>query len=206
MGGPHWSPDGRLLYYNTLPDLPVSDPSRWLQAVMVRHEIGKPASSDLALSKPSLDGGKLQFGQVSHDGRHFFSTVGITGNADTPVFWKRLDASGDLVLIGTGLGVGRHSVIDIVGLRLIMVTTAGAANGRVVTLDLNQRDSGWQVLVPEQSAASSRGPRSSAVDWSSPTLVTPRVRLDRAARCIRPPEAVVTPRGRFRARPRHRHR
>ena len=49
---PQWSPDERLLYYNTLPDLPLSDPSRWLQAVMVRHEIGKPASSDLALSKP----------------------------------------------------------------------------------------------------------------------------------------------------------
>jgi prolyl oligopeptidase len=149
-----WARDGSGFYYSAYPGADDK-----LQAVVRWHHVGDPQSADREVFAVRDHSTRVPYGEVSEDGRYLVITLD-EGTLSNGIMVMALDGGPAQPLFVQYDGKYRYlGSRTAVGTELLFQSTAGAANGRVVAVDLGKFDfskAGAQqarVVVPESTNA-----------------------------------------------------
>jgi prolyl oligopeptidase len=144
-----WARDGSGFYYSAYPG---GDDK--LQAVVRWHKLGDAQAQDREVFAVRDHSTRVPYGEVTEDGRYLVITLdegtlsngilvmALSGGAAEPLF---VQYDGKYTYLGSRRAVGTE---------LLFQTTAGAARGRVVAMDLGKAGAQrMRVVVPESANA-----------------------------------------------------
>ena len=143
-----WALDGSGFYYSSYPE-----GNEQLQPIIHFHKLGQPQAEDARIYAFTGNSTSVPDGRVSDDGRYLVITLD-DGTFSNAVNVLALDGSGHIqALFAPGQGmyiyVGSRRGV---GTELLFRTTAGAARGAVLAVDLGKpADQRVRVLVPEEA-------------------------------------------------------
>jgi prolyl oligopeptidase len=159
FSGLAWLPDSSGLYYARYPDPPddqagaeTFDPLA-NQALYV-HRLGRPQAEDrLVFAQPAHPDRGFD-GEVTEDGRYLVVSVWRGAASENAVVVKPLDDDSAPWDAGNAIELvpdfaAQYSLIGNEGSTLYFMTTAEAPRGRVVKIDMNNPDAGWQAVIPQ---------------------------------------------------------
>jgi len=137
-----WLPDESGFYYTRY----AEDP-RFRRVYL--HRLGTPCETDDEIFGAALGPAELPEVALSHDGRWLFITVSHGTAWEDVYLLDRRDASSPPLVLSKGLEAFYSGAWLPTG-RIVVRTTDGAANGRVIEIDpaRPQREH-WRTLVPE---------------------------------------------------------
>ncbi|WP_083005153.1 prolyl oligopeptidase family serine peptidase [Halomonas sp. GT] len=149
-----WHPNGSGFYYSRFPE-PASDAdfSASVEGHAVYfHRIGTPQSEDQIVHAPTTDRPLLHTADVTSDGRYLIIyTSALTGGvAVTVTDLTSGDQRARTIVESYG---DRWVLLGNVGTKLFFATQKDAPRGRVVTIDLSQRQHEFYELIPERPDA-----------------------------------------------------
>ena len=150
--GPSWTPDGRGLYYEYLPNPPGTSVADRPGLTEIRfHTLGQPQVQDSLVHGATHDAASFLSQSLSRDGKVLLVSV-IHGWTRNDVYFKRLGRDRDF----RPLVVGQKAVygVDVWKGFFYVLTDEGASRKRLfrAALDRPQR-SAWKEIVPEDAQA-----------------------------------------------------
>lgn len=153
-----WLPDGTGFVYQRL-----ANPGDPTTTVVLFHEVGMDPARDRLLFRqytpaedPRLASTAGPFASLSRDGRWLIAGYWTSGDSNDLwlVDFDQLRRTGRMVLRTVTVGVPGRAIGTIVGDRLVLHTTKGAPNGRVVAAEVEDPSQPrWREIVPERSDA-----------------------------------------------------
>lgn len=147
---PAWLPDGSGFFYARFPspkEMPDAPPSTHQQIYF--HKIGTPQSADkIIFARP--DAPNLGFEpEITDDGRYLTLHVWDGTDRRNRFYYRPLDGEDFIYLLDEM--DAHHEFLGNDGMRFYFWTDNGAANGRVIAININNPDrANWQTVIPEQ--------------------------------------------------------
>jgi prolyl oligopeptidase len=142
--GVQWLPNGSGFVYQHL-----KDPADRSSVQGRFHRLGTSPSTDLVVSR-------APFSRLSRDGKWLVLAFG-TGPTSNDLWLANFESfrkTGRLVPLAVSVGAQGRILGTVVGNTLLLHTTRGAPNGRVVAVAASDpREQNWRALVPERADA-----------------------------------------------------
>jgi len=145
-----WEPDASAFYYTRFPAPgEVPEGEEYYHRKVYRHALGTRCQDDPLVFGDGLDMRVWTGVSLSTDGR-FLLGYAFHGSARNDLYVRDLETDGEWTAIAEGMDARFTGTA--VGGDLYMMTSYGAANGRVVKVDLERpRPENWVELIPEST-------------------------------------------------------
>lgn len=157
FSGLAWLPDSSGLYYARYPDPPegaTDDFDPLTHQALYVHRLGEPQSADRQMFAQPDHPDRGFHGEVTDDGRYLVVSVWRGAASENALIIKPLIDDVPPWDAGNATEVvpnfeAQYTLIGNDGSVLYFTTTAEAPRGRVVAIDMNNPDAGWQSVIPQ---------------------------------------------------------
>jgi prolyl oligopeptidase len=148
-----WARDASGFYYSRYPARADGSGDDQRQAAIWFHRVGSPPSADSLVYAVTDHPTRVPYGEVTEDGRYLVITLS-EGTLSSGIVCLPLGRPGAVVRPLLTDWDGLYTYIGARGELLYFTTTAGAPNGRVLSLDmLHPQRTRWRTVVPEAAEA-----------------------------------------------------
>lgn len=151
FSGASWTLDGTGVYYSRYP---AADDKSKLSAEnayqkMYFHKLGTDQSADPLVYERPEDKDMFVGGGVSDDGKYLIISVGKGTSPNNMVYYKDLSKADSQIMPLVDKLENNYSFLDNIGTTFYFQTDKDAPRGRIVSVDIKDKDKKWREIVPQ---------------------------------------------------------
>jgi len=151
FSGASWTIDGKGVFYSRYPEADEKSKLSGENSFqkMYYHRLGTAQSEDPLIYERPEDKEKFVGGSVTDDGKYLIIYVGKGTSPMNMIYYKDLSAANSRILPLVDKLENEYSFLDNIGTTFYLKTDKNAPRGRIVAVDINDKDKKWKEIVPQ---------------------------------------------------------